>query len=85
MIQDYFLSFYIKSKIFFTNISQSIYYYSHKVKDKLNFDYSNLDIKEPYDDLTKLTIYEEKSKKENKTIYILEEHDIENNHINQLS
>lgn len=93
MIQDYFLTFYIKSKIFFTNISHSISYYAYKVKEKLNFDYSNLHVKEPCDDLAKLTIYEEEEiKKENGNISILEDHDlddIENNfqnaNINQLS
>ncbi len=91
MIQDYFINFYVKSKIFFTNISHSISYYAYKVKEKLNFDYSNLDVKEPCDDLAKLTIYEEeKNKKE--IISMLEDNDlddIENNfdniHVNQLS
>ena len=92
MIQDYFLTFYIKSKIFFTNISHSISYYAYKVKEKLNFDYSNLNVKEPCDDLARLTIYEEEEIKKENNNNILEDHDlddIENNfenvHINQLS
>lgn len=90
MIQDYFLTFYIKSRIFFTNISHSISYYAYKVKEKLNFDYSNLNVKEPCDDLAKLIIYEE-----NKNISILEDNDLDdvqnieknfyNNHINEIS
>ncbi len=89
--QNYFITFYVKSKIFFTNISHSISYYAFKVKEKLNFDYSNLNVKEPCTDLEKLTIYEEEEKN-NKNTSILEDNDldeIENNfetiHINQLS
>ena len=77
---------------FFTNISHSISYYAFKVKEKLNFDYSNLNVKEPCTDLEKLTIYEEEEeKKNNKNSSILEDNDldeIENNfetiQINQL-
>ncbi len=90
--QNYFITFYVKSKIFFTNISHSISYYAFKVKEKLNFDYSNLNVKEPCTDLEKLTIYEEEEEKNNKNTSILEDNDldeIENNfetiHINQLS
>ncbi len=56
--QNYFINFYIQSKIFFTNISQSISYVAYKVKEKLNFDYSNLNVKEPCSDLEKISTYE---------------------------
>ncbi len=82
MIHNYFLDFYTKSKFYLTNISQSISYYTYKIKEKLNFNYSNVNTKEN-DDLTKLTIYEEEQKKESHSI--LEDDDIENIHINQLS
>ena len=76
MIQNYFINFYVKSKIFFTNLSQSISYYAYKVKEKLNFDYSNLNVKEPCDDLAKLTIYEEECKR-NQSNSILEDSDLD--------
>jgi hypothetical protein len=56
--QNYFINFYIQSKIFFTNISHSISYVAYKVKEKLNFDYSNLNVKEPCSDLEKISTYE---------------------------
>jgi hypothetical protein len=78
MIENYFINFYVKSKIFFTNLSQSISYYAYKVKEQFNFDYSNLNVKEPCDDLARLTIYEEEQiKKENNNISILEDHDLD--------
>ena len=79
--QNYFITFYVKSKIFFTNISHSISYYAFKVKEKLNFDYSNLNVKEPCTDLEKLTIYEEEEEKKNSILEDnhLDDADIENN------
>lgn len=77
MIQNYFINFYVKSKIFFTNLSQSISYYAYKVKEKLNFDYSNLNVKEPCDDLERLTVYEEEEYKRNQNNSILEDNDLD--------
>ena len=74
MVENYFIHFYVKSKLFFRNLSQSISYYACKVKTHFNIDYSNLNVKEPCDDLTKLTIYEEE---ENKKNFILEDNDLD--------
>ena len=89
--ETYFITFYVKSKLFLTHISQSISYYAYKVKEKFKFDYSHINVKEPCDDLARLTIYEEE---ENKKKFIFEDNvleeddsdDIEDNFtINQLS
>ncbi len=72
--ENYMIHFYVKSKLFFTNISQQISYYAYKIKNKLNYDYSNLNVKEPCDDLAKLTIYEERNND-----FILEDNDLSDN------
>ncbi len=75
-LQEYFITFYVKSKIFFTNISDSLSYVAYKVKEKLKYDYLHLNVKEPCDDLAKLTIYEEEEEKKNSIL--------EDNHLDDL-
>ncbi len=75
-LQEYFITFYVKSKLFLTNISHSISYVAYKVKEKLKYDYLHLNVKEPCDDLAKLTIYEEEEEKKNSIL--------EDNHLDDL-